>query len=243
MKKAITILRTIVVSLALASPLTAKAADVVWDPTNFIENLITAIASVQSEITEAASYTQQVRQTYELIRASASMDGLANLAGLSEEYQMYQDLMAVNGQLKNTMNEGLWLTKNLQAQFGAGNFSWERFLRQKQGIDFSRADAFKNQYEYLNRQMRATADRRRAILSKLESAEGQTSATQAVGAQIDVLIGQQQQMISALAQTRQDQEFKVREDEANSAAFSAYNNRIQQEMRQSSERFNVDYAN
>jgi hypothetical protein len=197
-------MKTKLIALSVAAILSAATlpaylhAKVVFDPTNFIMNALEAGRVAVSEVSAATTAAQQVRQTIELVRASTSIDGLARLAGLEDELRLYQELVAVNNQLSGAINQSKSMYQDLNAQFGASNFSRDAFLQGRSAIDTYRAQAFIDKYEAVNRSMAAMNARRSEILAKVEGNASITSATQGLGAQVDMLISQNQQMISML---------------------------------------------
>lgn len=170
----------------------------VFDPSNYVMNAMEAGRTAISEVSAATTAMQKIRQTIELIRATTSIDGLAKMAGLEEELGLYQELVAVNNQLSGAINYSKSMYQDLNAQFGASNFSSEAFMQGRSAIDTTRAQAFVDKYEAVNRSMAAMNARRTAILEKVEGNASITSATQGLGAQVDMLISQNQQMISML---------------------------------------------
>lgn len=180
---------------SLPSYLQAKT---VFDPTNYVMNAMEAGRTAVSEVSAATTAMQKIRQTIELIRATTSIEGLSRMAGLEEELRLYQDLVAVNSQLSGAINQSKSMYQDLNAQFGASNFSREAFMQGRSAIDTYRAQAFIDKYEAVNRSMSAMNARRTEILAKVEGNASITSATQGLGAQVDMLISQNQQMISML---------------------------------------------
>ncbi|WP_426172494.1 hypothetical protein [Pseudoduganella sp. R-34] len=180
--------------------------DIVIDPTNLIQNTSSAISAVKNEVNTAHTYITQVQQLIAMGKSLQSVSGLANLAGVQEEYKLYVQLANVSTQLLGVIDRSKRLTESVQAQVGASNLDWKTFLTTKSDINRSRAMALSQQYQAIDRSMVEVAERRKQIVNQLQASTGQTSAMQSVGAGIDVLIGQNQQMISALQmQGRADQ--------------------------------------
>lgn len=198
-------------------------AKTVFDPTNYVMNAMEAGRTAVSEVSAATTAIQKVRQTIELIRASTSIDGLAKMAGLEEELGLYQELVAVNNQLSGAINLSKSMYQDLNAQFGASNFSREAFMQGRSAIDTYRAQAFVDKYESVNRSMAAMNARRAQILAKVEGNASITSATQGLGAQVDMLIAQNQQMISMLNMKAGDKAAAMSRDQiSREAALKEY---------------------
>lgn len=184
---------TLLTSLGLAHALT------VFDPSNFSKNIVTASSSVRTEINTATSAIQSIRQTIELVKSTASLDGVARLAGLQEELGLYRSLVDTNRELRDAVDQSRTLYDNLSAQYGASNFSWKAFLQGRATGNLQQAQMLLNKYESVNRAIASTNSRRENLLQAVQNATGETAATQGLSAQIDILIGQNQQVMSLLA--------------------------------------------
>lgn len=186
----------VIVGMTLAGSVGAK---IVFDPSNFGQNAVTAAKAVRTEINTATAAIQSVQQTIELIKSTTSIDGLARLAGLDKELRLYRDLVNTNQQLVSAVDQSRNLYQNLSAQYGASDFSWKAFLDGRARVDVTYAESLLNQYEAVNRAIESTNSRREAILQQAQTVSGQLGATQTVSAQVDILIGQNQQIMGLLA--------------------------------------------
>lgn len=187
---------SLILTVAVAGITHAKT---VFDPTNFAQNTITAANSIRTEISTATQAIQSVRHTIELVKSTMSVDGLARIAGLEQELGLYRDLVNTNQQLVGAVDQTRNLFQNLQSQFGASNVSWRSFLEGRAQADMGYAQALLNQYEAANRAIESTNRRREQILNRVQTTSGQVGATQMVSAQVDILIGQNQQIMNLLA--------------------------------------------
>lgn len=177
----------------------SAGAKIVFDPSNFGQNAVTAAKAVRTETNTATAAIQSVQQTIELVKSTTSIDGLARLAGLDKELRLYRDLVNTNRQLVIAVDQTRHLYDNLNAQYGASDFSWKAFLDGRARVDATYAELLLNQYEAVNRAIESTNSRREAILQQAQTVSGQLGATQTVSAQIDILIGQNQQIMGLLA--------------------------------------------
>lgn len=184
--------------VALMIPTIASAQWAVIDGTNLIQNTSTAVAAVKTEVSTAATYIAQLKANIELVRSTLSMEGLAKLTGMEAELATARDLMKANDELTGTLKQGQNLYSDVQAQFGASNFSWSNFLQNTARNDLSRATWMMDRFTSINKSLESAASRRQDIVNKLQDSQGATQATQAVGAAVDVVIGQNQQVISIL---------------------------------------------
>lgn len=182
----------------------------VFDPTNWIQNNSTALNSVKTEINTAKSLIQQ---TQTAIAAARSIKGVADMSGLAqvtESLGLYTDLKAVDSRLEQDLRQSTELTERVTSKYGASDMSWQEYMNSSSQIEKQQRDTSAQRYRAINASIEQTSRQRQAIVSKLGAAQGQTEAMQTLGAAIDVLIGQNQQIISILAannkvaETKQD---------------------------------------
>ena len=231
------------VKVTLASVLlvvsgTAYSWRIVYDPTNHAETAVSAVNAVKTEISAATSAIQNIKQTIELVKMTTSIDGLAKLAGLEQELGLYRDLTRTNDQLISAINQTKSLTQNLTSQYGASNLTWKQFMEGRAAVDVSQAQALMWKFEQVNRSIESTNKRRESILNQVQNAQGQLAATQGVSAQMDMLIGQNQQIIGLLnTQIAQSAEAKQRNAETDKLGMDQYK-QYQDQLKRSAERFN-----
>lgn len=192
--------------------------DIVIDPSNLVQNTSSAIAAVKNEVNTANTYINQVQQLLAMGKSLQSVNGLSNLAGAQQELMLYQQLSNVSTQLLGVLNQSAQLNQTVTAQFGASTLDWQTFLTSKSDINRSRTQALASQYSTVNQNITDVAQRRQAIVDQLQASTGQTSAMQAVGAGIDVLIGQNQQMLAVMQAKGQDELARNSMDEGSADA-------------------------
>ena len=127
------------------------------------------------------------------------MGNMSGLVGANNEMQLYNQLLNIDKQLLGSVNQSHTLSQNVISQYGASNQSWDTFMQQKGKIEGANSGQLLQQYQTMNQEVKDVAKRRQEVVKKLENATGQTQALQAVGAALDILIGQNQQIVSALA--------------------------------------------
>lgn len=196
--KVTTLLWMLSMLITACVPMTASAQWTVIDPTNLVQNTSTALSSVKTEVSTAGTYVEQLKANIQLVRSTLSMDGLADLTGMQAEMATLKDLISANSTLTSAIQQSQQLSTDVRAQFGASNFSWKSFLQSTSSNDLQRAQWLMDKFGSINKSIESAASRRQAIVGKLQDAQGATQATQAVGAAVDVVIGQNQQVISAL---------------------------------------------
>lgn len=171
----------------------------VYDPINHIQNTSSALAAIKNEINSASALIQQIKGTIALAKSLESAGNLSALAGVQEELKLYNQLKNNDIQISSTLDQQIKLSSDLLAQHGASNTNWANFINQKSTSQSTQSKAMLEQANFINSSLASTAQRRQDVVNQLQNSTGQTSAIQAVGAAIDILIGQNQQIIAALA--------------------------------------------
>jgi len=219
--------------IALLVSVTAHAQWVVVDPTNLVQNTSTAIAAVKTEASTAASYIAQLKANIELVKSTMSLDGLAKLTGLQAELATTRDLMKANEDLQSVLKQGQNLYTDINAQFGASNFSWKTFFTSQNQSNLNRANWIMDQVSSMNKNLESAAARRQDIVNTMQSAQGPTQATQGVGAAVDVVIGQNQQIITALqtqlAVKANEEKLQAQSDQVSNDRYSDYQKKMRDE--------------
>lgn len=223
--------------LILASGAAYSWGKIVYDPVNHTETAVTAINAIRTEASAATTAIQSIRQTIELVKQTTSIDGLAQIAGLEEELTLYRDLTSAHKALDDAINLSKSLTDNLNSQYGASKFSWKKFMEGRAAVDTEQARALLRKYESANKAIETANGRREKILKEVQSAPGQLAAQQALSAQIDLMIGQNQQMIGLLStQIAMTGEDKARQAQTTNVSNERYK-RYQDQLKRSADRF------
>lgn len=213
----------------------------VFDPTNFVQNYTSAVAAVKQEITAAKQLIQETQSAINMAKSVKSIVNLEGIAQVKEALNLYKQLKAVDSRLENDFQQSADLTERISAKYGASGMSWSDYLNSRSQLEKQQRDTAAQRYRAINASLEQTAQQRQAIVSKLGSVQGQTEAMQALGASIDVLIGQNQQIISILASTNRTNEMKQndkstddasREEEANKQM-----NSYQQSLRDAAKKY------
>jgi len=209
---------------------------VVWDPTNWIQNNSTALASVKTEVNTAKTLIQQTQTAIAMaksIKGVADMDGLAQVKA---SLGLYKELADVGNRLENDFRQSAELTERVTAKYGASDMSWEDYMKSSSRIEKQQRETSAQRYRAINASIEQTSRQRQAIVTKLGAVQGQTEAMQTVGAAIDVLIGQNQQIISILAANHKVAETKkeletgtaAKSDQEATKAMNAYQRRLRE---------------
>lgn len=209
---------------------------VVWDPTNWIQNNSTALASVKTEISTGKALIQQTQSAIAMARSVKGIADMDGLAQVKEALKLYTELQLVDRRLENDLQQSAELTERVTAKYGASDMSWEEYMKSSSQLEKQQRESSAQRYRAINASIDQTSRQRQAIVSKLGSVQGQTEAMQTLGAAIDVLIGQNQQIISILAannkvaETKQDLEVgkAAKSDQESAKVINAYQQRLRE---------------
>lgn len=189
------------VGLAVAFTVVSTSAGAQWavyDPANWIQNMTSARTAIMNEVNTAKALIQQINAAKDLARSTSSLKNLSGLAGIDEARQLYGTLAELDIRLNANLEDNLRMALDLRAQHGASNMSWQQFTAAQAKMDSGRQRAAREHYAAMTRSMEDTARKRQAIVSQLSGVEGQTQAMQALGAALDVIIGQNQQVMAQM---------------------------------------------
>ncbi len=197
MKLKTTVLAVLVsVGIGIAAlPVSAKS---VYDASNYKVNAQTARNAIEIAQTEVQQLIQLKESAIQLANSTASLGNLPSLAQTSAELKLFNQLKAADSSLLAQVTQAINLNDNLLAQWGATNMSFENFCTSIANSANQRDRDMVTLFETSAAEMQQAAQRRQDIINKLGNAVGQTQAIQAVGSLVDVLIGQNQQVISLM---------------------------------------------
>lgn len=201
-------LKQLTICLALGVTSVPALSIPVFDPTNFVQNYTSAVAAVKQEITAAKQLIQETQSAVNMAKSVKSIANLEGIAQVKEALNLYKQLKAVDSRLENDFQQSADLTERISAKYGASGMSWSDYLNSRSQLDKQQRDTAAQRYRAINASIEQTSQQRQAIVSKLGNVQGQTEAMQTLGASIDVLIGQNQQIISILASTNRANEMK-----------------------------------
>jgi conjugal transfer/entry exclusion protein len=213
----------------------------VFDPTNFVQNYSQAISGIKTEVNTAQTLIQQTQAAIHMAKSVKTIADVSGLAQVKESLNLYQQLKTVDGQLENDFQQSSQLTERVRAQYGASNMSWADFLSSSKQLDVQQRDTAAQRYRVINASIDQTSRQRQAIVSQLGNVQGQTEAMQTLGAAIDVLIGQNQQIISILAANNRvadmKQDAEATKTEKSAAEAARVMNSYQQRMRDAANKY------
>jgi hypothetical protein len=195
-------IKKFVCSVSLAAAFVAAStpafAFIVFDPSNWVQNNSSAIAAVRNEINTAQALVQQIRSAIATAKSVSKLSDLSNIANIQQAMNLYNSLQNIDSQLGSTLQRNQALTQDLVSQYGASGMPWDQFIANQQKIRADERAATLARYDNINASLADTAAKRSQIVTQLGSVQGQTEALQTLGAALDVIIGQNQQIIMAL---------------------------------------------
>lgn len=187
---------------------------ITYDPTNWVQNNTTALAAVKTEISTAKALIQQTQSAINMAKSVKGLADLDSLTQVKEALKLYNELQSVDGRLEKDFRQSAELTERVSAKYGASEMSWNEYLNSRNKLEEQQRETSAQRYRAINASIEQTSRQRQAIVGKLASVQGQTEAMQTLGASIDVLIGQNQQIISILAANQRVAETKQQDDVA-----------------------------
>jgi len=220
-----------------ATPMPAHAITV-WDPTNFVQNLITATNAVLTEANTYSTMIESTKQTQQMMRNVSNLNGLGDIAGVGEELAMYQQLASNAMQLYQVMNQAKSLYTDLQSQYGASGFTWKTFLQTRSNLTAVRSQNIMSQLSTVNQSLQQVSQRRAALLQRAQDAgmnESMMQVTQVVSGQLDMISGQNQQVISMMANKMANEETDKTERAKSEEVAEKMNREYQDRLRSSAE--------
>lgn len=232
------ILKSVAAALALASAsIPAIAQWAVIDPTNLIQNYISAIANIEMEISAAESVFQQTKTAIDTAKSIKRMVGVEGISDLNNSLRLYRQLQNIDGQIGSDLKAATEAVDRLSAQYGASNQSWGEFTRSRDGVIKGQRENAAKRFAAINASLEANASQRQSVLSQINTVEGQTQATQALGASLDIIIGQNQQLIGMLAADQKVKEIKDLNEEVEEVMAQKRYSEYQKRLRDSAAKY------
>lgn len=186
----------------------AQFGGIVYDPSNWVQNNSSALSNVKNEINTARALIQQTQTAINMAKSIKGVTDMAGLAQMAESLTQYRQLQSVDTRLQQDFQRSAALTDSMTAGYGASSMSWNDYLASRRQLEQQQRETSAQRYSAINASIDQTSRQRQAIVAKLGAVGGQTEAMQTLGASIDVLIGQNQQIISILAANNRVAEMK-----------------------------------
>lgn len=183
--------RLIVIAAAAALSIPAAAfADVVFDPTNFIE----AVEQVAQEVQLVEQFRQQIQNQLAMLQNW----GFTQLPGILQSMNLWQQVFGQAGTTYSSTDPGT--TLNSQYPADPGNYSTSSdtsMAGMRTGWDQEQRNVLIENRTVQNdtyRDLQPTADRIQVYVEKSNAAPGATAATQAGNEELATLVAQLQSL-------------------------------------------------
>ncbi|CAN7641973.1 hypothetical protein [Massilia sp. LjRoot122] len=177
---------------------------------NLAQNTFGARAGIQNEINSARQLIQQINAAKDMARSVKGLKDVNGLAAIRQTAQLYGALVEIDESLSATLDRNSALVNDLRAQYGASNLTFEAFADSLAKSDAARQRANRERFASVSRSMSDTTRRRQEIVSQLAAVQGQTEAMQTLGVALDVIIGQNQQVV---ARMQAEDKMKVQDED------------------------------
>lgn len=223
-------------AVASADAVAGGGGGIVFDPTNFAENIQTAISTVASEslaleskIREIEMLANSVKNTTNTIQGLNGIGNLgASLQALTQQWNVDNTLMTQLGGEQNFVG-------NVMAQYGASNTgSFSTFVSQQAGqvaLGQQNATSLFANYTNMTNEMNKTMQQRQAIAAKNTGALGTNDAIQATNASLDNLAEINQATLQGISTLVRQEAYKQSQqtggDSSRNNNLTSYYNQLQ----------------
>ena len=182
-------LLVVIAAAALAVP-AAAFADVVFDPTNFVE----AVQQVAQEVQLVEQFRQQIQNQLAMLQNW----GFTQLPGILQSMNIWQQVFGQAGTTYSSTDPGTTLNNQYPADPGIyANTSDSSMAGMRNGWDQEQRNVLIENRTVQNdtyRDLQPTADRIQAYVEKSNAAPGATAATQAGNEELATLVAQLQSL-------------------------------------------------
>lgn len=183
---------------------------IVYDPTNHVQNLKSAVEATAQTITQAKIFIETQLSNKKLFELADS------IADTSEIRSLVGDVMRESQRLQGSLRQGQRAFNDLQNVFGASRFNnWNEFAadigRRKEAGD-KQAIALFDAASHADRQIKNAYEANRVLLQKMPYVSGPTEALQASVNASSIIIDQNSAMLYAMSTQNKNQAQKMAED-------------------------------
>jgi hypothetical protein len=194
---------------AAALPVGVAHAYIVFDPTNYVQNTISAIKTTLQEILAVKAEIDRLLQLKELIKStiSAGPEALAKMAGLDLQLGDLAKILDIGQKIHGVLGSGKTFGERITALYGAFGGDFKSFVKTQaeQALRGNeRARAMFEEAQSIAGSIKDVANIRKQVLQAAGAAVGQTGAIQVNTGMLDVLVGEQQKMNSMMAAVLRD---------------------------------------
>jgi len=219
---------------AAALPTTAVFAQrLVYDPLNHVENIITAVKTTASLIT-------QTRQLEQDIRSNAASQPLFDSFAASAEMQELLGIIQAGQQLQGALRQSKTAIEDIQNVFGASPYGhWQEFasgIAERKDRGDEQATMLLDSAYAADQQVRQAYEANRKILLNLKSVSGPTQALQAAVNAVGTLIDQSSSMLYTMSAANKMHAQKVEDEALQRKNYDSYLDKYRRREKQAFER-------
>lgn len=183
---------------------------IVYDPTNHVQNLKSAVEATAQTITQAKIFIETQLTNQKLFELADS------IADTSEIRALVGDVFRESQRLQGSIRQSQRALNDLQNVFGASRFhNWNEFAadigRRKEAGD-KQATALFDAAAHADMQIRNALDANRALLQKMPYVSGPTEALQASVNASSIVIDQNSAMLYMMSTQNKNQAQKMAEE-------------------------------
>lgn len=182
---------------------------VVFDPSNFVKNGVTAAQSITQEI-------NALKQIEAQIKANASGLGGMDQSNASRQIANVQQLRGTAQTMLSSIGTSQSIFGEMQAMYGAGQYqSWDQFgqtMARRRAAGEATAKNLLTSSEVAYQQIEQSSQAHQTIAASLSGVNGVTEATQATASSVGVLITQNQALLGLMAASNAENAQKITQE-------------------------------
>jgi P-type conjugative transfer protein TrbJ len=181
----------------------------VFDPTNFAKNTVTATQSIIQEI-------NSLKQIEAQIKANANSLGGLDHSNAARQIANVQQLRGTAQTMLSNIGTSQSIFGEMQAMYGAGQYqNWEQFgqtMARRRAAGEATAKNLLSSSEVAYQQIEQSSQAHQTIAASLSGVSGVTEATQATASSVGVLITQNQALLGLMAASNAQSAQKITQE-------------------------------
>ncbi len=219
--------------------------NIVFDPSNYAENLRTAISTLHQESMQIDAAMRQVQMLEDSIKNTANtVTGLDGIGTLGQSLQSLQSQWNIDSTLMSQLGGQQQFVSNVMAQYGAlgntGSFTdYVQSLARASQLGQANATSLIDNYTNMTSELQKTMAQRAAIAAKNTGALGTNDAIQVTNASLDNLAEINQATLEGIStlvrQNALQAADKAGQDNAGSAVLDSYYQNVQTDASKASQ--------
>jgi P-type conjugative transfer protein TrbJ len=177
---------------------------IVFDPSNFAQNSITAVKQVFQEIKSITAEIHRLQQLKQLIQSNNPMaiGNIAKIAGIDANIKDLNSILSTSQRVYGIVDSNQKWTDKMMGVYAASGQTFESFMKdygKRAQLGDARAQAMFDQQKAINDNLAAVSQQRQQAIAAANNSKGTVEALQANSAMLDILVSQSQQLNSAMA--------------------------------------------